>query len=102
MNNKNIQIEDSKLTCFLQGRLDTAASEAFSQESLPLLLDNIDKKIIIDCTKLDFISSSGLRILLKLCKASQAKGKTVTVKNLKSDLMDVLHITNMDTIFHFE
>ncbi len=100
--NKSIQIEDSKLTCILQGRLDTAASQTFSQESLPLLLDNIDKKIIIDCTKLDFISSSGLRILLALCKASQAKGKIITIKNIKAELMEVLRMTNMDTIFHFE
>ena len=51
------------LLCTLAGRLDTPASLQASKDIQPLL-DNADKEIILDCSDLEYISSSGLRILL--------------------------------------
>ena len=43
------------------GRLDTAASVQTAEDVKPLL-ELSHKEIILDCTELEYISSSGLRI----------------------------------------
>lgn len=89
------------MTGVLSGRLDTAASAQFSKDIEPLM-DNADKKIVLDCSNLEFISSSGLRLFLSLRKASIAKGGDVTIKNVSDDIKQVFAITGFVTLFNFE
>ena len=58
-----IKFEDTKVTGILSGRLDTAASQQFITDMQPIF-DAADKHIYLDCSNLDFISSSDLRIPL--------------------------------------
>ena len=56
-----INEENEGLRAIFEGRLDTPAAVKAQQEIAPLL-ENADKTIIIDCTQLEYISSSGLRL----------------------------------------
>lgn len=85
----------------LAGRLDTAASQQFSIDMQPLL-DNADKAIVMDCTDMEFISSSGLRLFLTLRKETIAKGGSVTVKGVSDDVKQVFTITGFYSLFNFE
>lgn len=85
----------------LDGRLDTAASQKFSADMEPLM-DNADKEIVLDCEKLEFISSSGLRLFLSLRKATIAKGGNVTIKNVSEEVKQVFTITGFFSLFKFE
>lgn len=49
------------------GRLDTAASVQTAEDVKPLMQLS-HKEIILDCTELEYISSSGLRIFLSIRK----------------------------------
>lgn len=88
------------MTGVLNGRLDTAAATQLAKEIQPLL-DHADGNIILDCTDLEFISSSGLRLLLTIHKASKAKGGTVTLKGVSENVMEVLKITSFSSLFQF-
>lgn len=83
------------------GRLDTAASQKFATDMEPLM-DNADKHIVLDCEKLEFISSSGLRLFLSLRKATISKGGDVTIKNVSADVKQVFTITGFYSLFKFE
>lgn len=85
----------------LEGRLDTAASAAFASDMEPLL-NNADKQIVLDCNKLEFISSSGLRLFLSLRKATIAKGGSVTITGVSADIKQVFTITGFYSLFKFE
>ncbi|MBQ0019520.1 MAG: STAS domain-containing protein [Bacteroidales bacterium] len=85
----------------LSGRLDTAASAQFARDMQPLL-DNADKHVVLDCTKLEFISSSGLRLFLSLRKETIAKGGNVTIRNVSPELKQVFTITGFFSLFNFE
>ena len=63
--------ENGKYIATLEGRLDTVASEQTAKD-LSVLDDCTGHDIVIDCTKLEYISSSGLRILLNLRKTAAA------------------------------
>lgn len=97
----DINIQDNSVLAQLRGRLDTAATTQFSTDMQPLL-DHADKPITLDCEALEFISSSGLRLLLSLRKAALAHGGRVTLRNLSPQIKQVFTITGFTTLFDFE
>lgn len=96
-----IQTNENTVTGILEGRLDTAASQKFSADMMPLL-DNADKHIVLDCQKLEFISSSGLRLFLSLRKATIAKGGDVTIVGVSPEIKQVFTITGFYSLFIFK
>ena len=94
------QVED-KILVTLEGELDTAAAAEVEQTLQPLYNSN-GKDVIIDCTELEYIASSGLRILISVLKGAKAGGSKVVIKNLNDDIMDVFKLTGFINIFDFE
>ena len=60
-----IQEQADGIKALFEGRLDTPAAIKAQQDMAPLM-ENADKIITLDCTKLEYISSSGLRLFLAL------------------------------------
>ena len=92
---------ENSITGILEGRLDTASSQQFATDMMPLL-DNADKHIILDCEKLEFISSSGLRLFLSLRKATISKGGDVTITGVTPEIKQVFTITGFYSLFIFK
>ena len=51
-----IEKNDTIVTGILEGRLDTAASTQFAID-MEELIENADKHIVLNCEKMEFISS---------------------------------------------
>lgn len=77
------------MLCSLVGRLDTLASQQAAKDIQPLL-DNADKEIILDCSKLEYISSSGLRILLTIRKETARKGGKTIISGISDDIRQIM------------
>ena len=82
----------------VSGRLDTPAAVTAQQEIKPLL-ENADKEITLDCTNLEYISSSGLRLLLTIRKEASAKGGKVIVAHISDDIKKVFMLTGFYNLF---
>jgi anti-sigma B factor antagonist len=93
--------EAGTITGTLAGRLDTLASVQLAKDIQPLM-DKADETIVLDCDKLDYICSSGLRAFLSLKKASQAKGGKVIVKNINDEIRKVFVMTGFYNLFDIE
>ena len=96
-----IQEQDGNMVAILEGILDTAAAPE-TQKAMSPLNDCEGKDIIIDCTKLEYISSSGLRIFLDVLKSAEDKGSHVYITGLNSDLKQVFDITGFSSLFEFK
>ena len=96
-----IQQQDGNLVAVLEGRLDTAAAAVTEKELLPLY-DCEGKNIVFDCSKLEFISSSGLRLFLGVLKAAKPKGSKVCITGMSNELKDVFTITGFTSLFEFK
>lgn len=77
--------ENGKYIATLEGRLDTVAADQTAKDLSPLN-DCTGHDIIIDCTNLEYISSSGLRILLNIRKNASAVGSKVTILNINEEI----------------
>ena len=96
-----IQETNGRLVAILSGELDTAAARE-TELALQPLLKSEGKPVVIDCTSLEYISSSGLRILLGILKQSKACGSSVTLKNVNDVIREVLELTGFVSLFEFE
>lgn len=82
----------------LQGRLDTAAAAEIAQD-FQALAEQAAKHIILDCSQLEYISSSGLRLFLALRKESAAKGGKLQVRAINADIRQVFMMTGFISLF---
>ena len=83
------------------GRLDTAAAVQTAEDVKPLL-EAENKEIILDCTELEYISSSGLRIFLSVRKEAAAHGSKVIVRNINADISQVFMMNGFISLFVIE
>ena len=88
-----IEIQESnEITAFLIGRLDTKASVECAP-TFEKLAEYAEKTITLDCSQLEYISSSGLRLFLSLAKKTNAAGGHLMVTHPKEDIKEVFKLT---------
>ncbi|MBR1682869.1 MAG: STAS domain-containing protein [Bacteroidaceae bacterium] len=96
-----IEERDGQLVAVLEGRLDTAAAPQTEKEMAPLLEAN-GQDIILDCTALEYISSSGLRLFLGVLKSAKPKGSHVYITGMNADIRSVFTMTGFVNLFEFK
>ena len=92
-------LNGTALTVAVEGRLDTTTApqlEKELKESLPGA-----RELTLDFTKLEYISSAGLRVLLTAHKTMSAKGG-MKVKNVNEVVAEVFDVTGFADILDIE
>lgn len=92
---------DERIIVNMIGSLDTAAAIE-AEQTLKPITEGEGKDIVFECKELEYIASSGLRILLDVLKKTKAKGKKVTLRNVNDDIQNVFKITGFINLFEFE
>ena len=90
--------QDGKIVATLIGDLDNVASTEAARGLEPIF-ERTDCNVLIDCTELEYISSSGLRILLNIYKHARSNGHLVTLKGLSDDVREVLVLGGFMQLF---
>lgn len=93
--------QDNVTTARFIGRLDTPAAQEINKD-IDALVEAAGGTIILDCSEMTYISSSGLRIFLTLRKASSAKGGKIIVKSISNDIRQVFIMTGFLNLFVIE
>ncbi len=99
--NIRIEHEGNIVVARFTGRLDTAAAVEIMPD-IQTLANQADKHIVLDCSELAYISSSGLRLFLTLRKESAAKGGKLQVRNINADIRQVFMMTGFISLFTIE
>lgn len=94
----DIKEQNGNMFANVTGRLDTAAAVKAQQEIAPLL-ENADKEITLDCTKMEYISSSGLRLFLTIRKEAAAMGGKVIIEHINDEIKKVFMMTGFFNLF---
>lgn len=97
----HITSSEGTMTARLAGRLDTPAAAEVTREIQPLL-DHAGDTLILDCSDMTYISSSGLRIFLTLRKATADKGGKIIVRNICNDIRNVFMMTGFLNLFEIQ
>ncbi|PKP53910.1 MAG: anti-sigma factor antagonist [Bacteroidetes bacterium HGW-Bacteroidetes-1] len=95
----NVQITNSENYTIIkvQGRIDTITATDFEAKVMTTLEQS--KKLVINCSELDYISSSGLRVFLLTQKKINAAGGTLKLCCLQPTIKEIFDISGFSTIF---
>ena len=96
-----INKQDGEVTARLIGRLDTPAAQDIAPD-VNTLLKEAGNTIILDCSELNYISSSGLRIFLTLRKTAADLGGKIIVRNINDSIRSVFMMTGFLNLFEIE
>ena len=93
------KLEGTTLKIELEGRLDTMTVPELEAE-LKADMDSIDN-LVLDFSKLEYISSAGLRVLLSAHKVMSAKGG-MKLTNINEIVQEVFEVTGFSDILNIE
>lgn len=91
--------EGNLLKVEIEGRLDTATSPQL-EAALLEVIDDV-KELIFDFSKLEYISSAGLRILLMMQKKMMKQGSMV-IRHVNEIVAEVFEVTGFSNILTIE
>jgi anti-anti-sigma factor len=95
-----IETTEGKALVTFEGMLDSYIAEQVGEDLQPLYeLENTE--ITLDCTKLEYIASSGLRLFILLLRYASQHGCSVCVKGANPLLMSIFEATGFKALFRF-
>jgi anti-sigma B factor antagonist len=92
-------LNGTELVFTLAGRLDTITAPQLEAE-LKQSISGV-KKLVLDFTALDYISSAGLRVLLSSQKIMNKQGEMI-IKNVNETINEIFELTGFIDILSVE
>ena len=90
--------KDNVLTIALKGTIDSVSAPTNEEELNQIRKSHPAETIILDCSLLDYISSAGLRVILRLKKEVD----DTKLINVKPDIYDILDMTGFTEIMEVQ
>lgn len=87
------------LTIFLTGRIDTNNAAEAEREILEILGQNPDLTVLFDAGELNYVSSAGLRVFMKVRKQV---GETMRIVNVSPEVYDIFDVTGFTELLTVE
>lgn len=96
----NTQIHDRLARITMSGRFDFKVHREFKDAYTPLLEDAAVHGINVDMSKVDYIDSSALGMLMLLHERAKGANKSVELPNPSRAVAQMLEVANFDRIFN--
>lgn len=93
--------DDSTVTVSLTGELDIVSSQKLERQ-LTVALANDTRKVVVDMTGLQFIDSTGLRVLLRATRLANDAGRELVIRNPQAQVHRLLQIAGIIEVFSLE
>ena len=71
------------------------------EEELTKSIDGV-KKLILDFTSVEYISSAGLRVLLAMEKAMRRQSGSMTLRNVNPAVKEIIRLAGFLQVMHIE
>lgn len=81
------------------GKLDIIGQKQLETKLLGMI-EQGSNKIVIDCSSLTYVSSSGLRVLLIALKKANSTGGTVRLSAVHDNVREIMVIAGFSSIFN--
>lgn len=93
------KVNGSNVTLSIEGRLDTTTAPQLEEAVTAAAAEA--KELVLDCGALAYVSSAGLRVILKAQKLMNRRG-TLKLTHVNETVMEVLEITGFTDILTIE
>ncbi len=86
--------------CRIDGKVDTLTAPSLEKELLGVL-DEGHTKVVLDVSKMTYVSSSGLRVFLLAYKKSQVGSVKLCILGLVDSLKTIMDVSGLTRFFCF-
>lgn len=90
----NKAISNQNVIITLKGRLDAMTAPQLDDEAKSIDFDEVET-VTLNLKDLEYISSSGLRVILALYKNLKSKGGNLKIVNVSNTIMELFSMTGM-------
>jgi len=97
--NIGLETVDQKVILRIDGRLD-ASSAPILEKKLNSLIEENHNYLLLDFTRVSYLSSAGMRVLLSASKRTKAKGGIVLLFALGEEVAEIIRMAGFDRILH--
>ena len=95
--NVTVEQANNKSILRLQGRLD-ATSVPLLEKKFNDIIDQNQRKFLVDFARVDYLSSAGLRLLLAISKKLRARGGLCALCNMADEVLDIIKMAGFEKI----
>lgn len=96
----SIQIHDNVGRISMAGRFDFQVHREFKEAYAPLVDNAAVREIEVEMSKVDYLDSSALGMLMLLNERAKGVNKTVSLLNTSGVVSQVLEVANFSKIFN--
>lgn len=90
---------DEKVILRIEGKLD-ATSTPILEKKINTLIGEGHVLLLLDFTRIDYLSSAGMRLLLSFTKRLKTKKGFLVIFSLHDDVMGIIKMAGFDRILH--
>jgi anti-anti-sigma factor len=90
--------KDGFLILGLEGQLDAGSSKTF-EEKILAVIDRGETRFVVDLSRLDYVSSAGLKVFLLASKRLHLSGNKLVLCSLQEPVKEVFEIVGFFAIF---
>lgn len=94
------RVENNTLTIDLAGRIDSSNAKEIEEQMIAIINENLnnnqDKNLVLNLAELTYISSAGLRALIKIKKLINQE---IVLQEASQEIYDILEMTGFDQLF---
>jgi len=98
----NVQINDRLARIIMSGRFDFQVHRDFKDAYTPLIGNAEVNEIEVEMSKVDYLDSSALGMLMLLNERAKATNKPVSLINTSGVVSQVLEVANFSKIFNIK
>lgn len=91
--------KDGKFIVYIDGRLDAETSVQV-ENRLNEFREEGHRKMVLDCSKVDYLSSAGIRLMLSLSKKLKADEGKLSICNLHEDVAEIIQMAGFEQILN--
>ncbi|WP_150238733.1 STAS domain-containing protein [Nocardiopsis quinghaiensis] len=90
-------LHDTGRVLVLNGEIDMATEHRFQEAVTEALTTQPFGRVVLDCSDLRFIDSSGLRVLIRAHKAAKEQKALLAIASPIQRVLQILRVTSLDT-----
>ena len=84
------KVSDGILTLFPEGHVDSKNARDFDRDVMAAMDSAPDASVVIDVDKLEYVSSAGLRVLMKVMRRTKGPLKVI---NASPEVYEIFEVT---------
>jgi len=96
----NYKKDQNMITVYLKGRLDVNQADTIEKEIKKLLNKETSSHFILDLKDIDYVSSTGIGLLVSVMTTLKQRGKKLAICSLNSPVKRIMEIVEVNVLFN--